>query len=414
MDTLHRMLAARFGRAKLAQLLDVCLEEPVLHGLAEECDEQGTEGDREWLVDRLAQVASDKEEACATVARALVRANYDLIKEVASSAGRSECTEAALRAKGDYHPAQVEFAMLAGKPAEVGDMRDNVYEGGPGAEKLAELADERPEEENIGSLVEAYRHLAEELEEARAEREEILDRLDRVLEVLEESGTTGADIREPVRYERAEAQRGTRVALFVDVQSVFYNARNLYGRKMDFKKLVEVTRADRELGLAVAYIVQSPDVDQSNFISMLQHNGYSVRQKTPGRHADGVPSVESSMAADIASQVRGFDAVVLVAGDGEIMDLAGDLSGSGVRVELFAFEQNVPDEARGASDQFVAIDEELLLGQEYSPRSSEREADSRGPRREFGSRSRGQGRGGDGRSRWESRGAGSSWRSADV
>ena len=245
-------------------------------------------------------------------------------------------------------------------------------------------ADERLQGEMPGfqDLLDAYRRLREELAELRSDHEEILAELRRVLDAV---GGHGPRMQErPVAEAVSEPEpddepSGPRVGLFVDVQSVFYNARNFYGRKMDFKRLIEVTTKDRHIAAAIAYVVQSPDVDQTNFITMLQHNGYTVRHKTPQRHGEGPAGGESPMVLDVLSHLSDLDVAVFVGGDGDILRLPERAQSAGVSAELYAFSQNVPPEAADVADEFTAIDEDLLLEQEYTPRRTFHDAGKGSP-----------------------------------
>ena len=274
--------------------------------------------------------------------------------------GRTSCGDRQVRDE------RMDVVMLTGKPTEAETMTSETIEENRVIEDTQSSEEMRGEMPGMQDLVDAYARLLDEVKAIRREHEQILTQLSRLQKTPDTPGET-LSLPDPVDDE--PETNGPRVALFVDVQSVFYNARNFFGRKMDFKRLIEVATQDRTVVSAIAYVVQSPDVDQTNFITMLQHNGYNVRHKVPQRMAEnGLPAGESPMVADIMSHLDGIDVAVFVGGDGDILKVPERAQTGHIRLELYAFEQNVPEQVLDYTDAFVRIDENLLLEQEYVPR----------------------------------------------
>src|SRR5690606_32819827 len=78
-----------------------------------------------------------------------------------------------------------------------------------------------------------------------------------------------------------------RIAIFVDVQNMFYSAKAVYQRKLDYARLLHKIIAGREVARAIAYIVQTPEVDQKGFISVLHQVGFEVKSKDLKKRPDG-------------------------------------------------------------------------------------------------------------------------------
>ena len=78
-----------------------------------------------------------------------------------------------------------------------------------------------------------------------------------------------------------------RVGVFIDVQNMFYAAKHLYGSKLNFARLQDYVARDRPLVRSIAYVVQTPEIDQSNFLAMLRSNGYEIRSKDLKQRPDG-------------------------------------------------------------------------------------------------------------------------------
>ena len=153
-----------------------------------------------------------------------------------------------------------------------------------------------------------------------------------------------------------------RVGIFVDVQNIFYAAKS-FNARLDFEKLLELSVGKRRLIRAIAYVVQSPDVDQSNFISMLQQKSYEVKRKDLRQRSDGSAKGDwdMGMAIDIMRFVDKLDVVVLVSGDGDFVPLVDLVKTLGPRVEVISFTYNTARDLINSADEHIPIEEALLL-----------------------------------------------------
>ena len=68
---------------------------------------------------------------------------------------------------------------------------------------------------------------------------------------------------------------------------IFFTRQKPFNARLDFEKLLTLSAGKRRLIRAIAYVVQSPEVDQSSFISMLQQKSYEVRRKDLRQRSDG-------------------------------------------------------------------------------------------------------------------------------
>lgn len=154
-----------------------------------------------------------------------------------------------------------------------------------------------------------------------------------------------------------------RVAVFVDVQNLFYSARNIYDAKMHFGKLLDFISRGRKLIRAIAYIVQKEGVDQSSFVEALHRFGYEIRSKVLKQRPDGTAKGDWDMgiAIDTISMADKLDTVVLVSGDGDFVPLVEMLKARGCRVEVMAFERSTAAELKSAATLYIRVEESLLL-----------------------------------------------------
>jgi uncharacterized LabA/DUF88 family protein len=167
----------------------------------------------------------------------------------------------------------------------------------------------------------------------------------------------------PVKAPRTRPRRGTeRIGVFIDVQNMYYGARQLKG-KLDFDALMQAAVQDRRLIQATAYVVESKEIDQSGFIALLEQRGIEVRRKTLQVRADGSMKGDWDMelALDILEAVAGLDVVVLVSGDGDFTSLIKRVRRQGPRVEVIGFPRNTAKSLIGAADRFVPLDRKFMI-----------------------------------------------------
>jgi uncharacterized LabA/DUF88 family protein len=207
--------------------------------------------------------------------------------------------------------------------------------------------------------------------------------IERVIEVQEAQARTGAMFQEQIlrellsRNEDGDAaqekpedrqparkkRRGQtqRVGMFVDVQNMFYAAREKNSR-LDFEALLSAATGGRQLVRAVAYLVETKEIDQSNFIHLLQMKAYEVKRKPLKVRADHTAkgNWDLEMALDALTTSEHLDVVVLVTGDGDFVPLVRQLKLNGLRVEVYGFTASTAPDLREAADKFVPITKRLL------------------------------------------------------
>lgn len=154
-----------------------------------------------------------------------------------------------------------------------------------------------------------------------------------------------------------------RIGIFVDVQNMFYSAKHQHSARLNFAKLRDWAVSGRQLIRAVAYVVCSPEVDQSAFFSMLRTNGFEVKSKDLRVRPDGSAKGDWDMgiAIDTLALAGHLDVVCLVSGDGDFVDLVNMLKAQGVRVEIYSFRPSTAEELIQVADEFFEIGPNLLL-----------------------------------------------------
>ena len=155
-----------------------------------------------------------------------------------------------------------------------------------------------------------------------------------------------------------------KVAIFVDVQNVYYTARKIFGKNFDYNKFWAKATGGRELIAAVAYAIDRGDQKQIEFQNILRAIGFEVKLKPFIQRADGSAKGDwdVGITIDIMEIADNADIIVLVSGDGDFDLLAAKVRDEkGKRVEVYGVAQLTASSLINAACQFTPIDEQLLL-----------------------------------------------------
>lgn len=138
-----------------------------------------------------------------------------------------------------------------------------------------------------------------------------------------------------------------RVGLFVDTQNLYYAARDVYSRHVDYERLLHLSARGRRLVQASAYVVEREgEATAYGFVTKLSALGYRVRRRKVRVHradSGGRPLLEGDWDMGIAADmVRAWDhveVIVLASGDGDFVPLLELAQQRGKRVEVLAFRE---------------------------------------------------------------------------
>lgn len=160
--------------------------------------------------------------------------------------------------------------------------------------------------------------------------------------------------------------RKVRVAVLVDVQNVFYAARDQFSGKLDFAKLLHRAVGKRALIRAVAYCVTCPGTDPEKFHNSLKSHGYEIKERMLKIISEGVTKGDwdVGITIDAINIAKDVDVVVIVSGDGDFVDLVEYLKTTGKRVEAVCFHGATANELIHSVSSYKWIDESLLIRKE--------------------------------------------------
>jgi len=148
-----------------------------------------------------------------------------------------------------------------------------------------------------------------------------------------------------------------RVGVFVDVQNMYYSAKNLYNSYVNFGKVLEAAVADRKLIRANAYVVEAGLPDETNFFKALQDQGFRTKSKQLQIFAGGHKKADwdVGISVDAIKMSKQLDVVILVTGDGDFLPLVEYLQYHGVLVEVIAFGKTTSAKLLEQADDFIDL-----------------------------------------------------------
>lgn len=155
------------------------------------------------------------------------------------------------------------------------------------------------------------------------------------------------------------------VAIFVDVQNVYYTSRQAYGRNFDYNKFWQKATADRKVVKAIAYAIDRGDQKQREFQNILRAIGFDVKLKPFIQRADGSAKGDwdVGITLDAIESADQADVVVLVSGDGDFDLLVNKIRvDKGKQVQVYGVPELTSVSLMKAASEFIAIDGQLLLG----------------------------------------------------
>ena len=151
-----------------------------------------------------------------------------------------------------------------------------------------------------------------------------------------------------------------RVGVLVDIQNLYYSAKVLYKKKVNFGQLLKSGVGDRKLIRAIAYGIKTLEGQEEKFFEALEKAGFEVKTKDlqifPGGAKKGDWDV--GIAIDAVKMSKNLDAIVLVSGDGDYIPLVKYIqSTTGCRVEGIAFKESTSNKLIEELDNFTNLSE---------------------------------------------------------
>ncbi|MDD1793177.1 NYN domain-containing protein [Enterovibrio sp. ZSDZ42] len=155
-----------------------------------------------------------------------------------------------------------------------------------------------------------------------------------------------------------------KIAVFVDVQNVYYTTRQAYGRQFNYRLLWKNLAHMGEVVSATAYAIRRDDDQQIKFQDALRHIGFDVKLKPFIQRSDGSSKGDwdVGIAIDVIETAPNVDMVVLLSGDGDfalLMDRVRE--GYGKDAVVFGVPTLTANALVNSVDRFIPIEDDMLL-----------------------------------------------------
>jgi uncharacterized LabA/DUF88 family protein len=149
-----------------------------------------------------------------------------------------------------------------------------------------------------------------------------------------------------------------RVEVLIDVQNLYYSAKNLYHSKVNFQEVLKQAVAGRKFIRAFGYVVRTKTGEEAPFFDALSKIGIETRVKDLQEFYGGAKKADwdVGIVIDAIRTAPGIDVVVLVSGDGDFIALVEYLKNMGKRVEVAAFGRSTSGKLKEAADEFIDLD----------------------------------------------------------
>ena len=150
-----------------------------------------------------------------------------------------------------------------------------------------------------------------------------------------------------------------RVGVFVDVQNMYYSAKNLYGSKVNFGAVLKMAVSGRKLIRAIAYVIRAEEVKEQAFFDALKKSGFEVNFKDLQIFFGGTKKGDwdVGMTVDMIKMADKLDAIIMVTGDGDFLPLVKYLKeNKGCLVEVIAFGKTTSSRLIEEVDDYIDLD----------------------------------------------------------
>lgn len=155
-----------------------------------------------------------------------------------------------------------------------------------------------------------------------------------------------------------------KIAIFVDVQNIYYTTRDSYGRQFNYRKLWQQLGSEGEIVSAIAYAIARNDDSQIKFQDALKHIGFEVKLKPYIQRKDGSAKGDwdVGIAIDVMEIANDVDTVVLLSGDGDFDLLLKKINSVyAVKTEVYGVPELTANSLINAASLYHPIEKDLLL-----------------------------------------------------
>ncbi len=155
-----------------------------------------------------------------------------------------------------------------------------------------------------------------------------------------------------------------KIAIFVDVQNIYYTTRDTYGRQFNYRKFWQQVSIQGDIICATAYATQREDNQQIRFHDALKHIGFNLKLKPYIQRSDGSAKGDwdVGITIDVMETAKDVDTVILLSGDGDFDLLLKNINSRyAVRTEVYGVPGLTARSLMDAANNYHPIDKHFLL-----------------------------------------------------
>ncbi|WP_299180713.1 NYN domain-containing protein [uncultured Neptuniibacter sp.] len=155
-----------------------------------------------------------------------------------------------------------------------------------------------------------------------------------------------------------------RIAIFVDVQNIYYTTRQAFGAPFNYRKFWQQVAHEGEISHAYAYAIARRDDGQKKFQDALRHIGFDVKLKPYIQRSDGSAKGDwdVGITIDILETAPEVDKIILLSGDGDFDLLLKKVREKyAVTTEVYGVEALTAKSLINAADSYRSILPNLLV-----------------------------------------------------
>ncbi|WP_133406069.1 NYN domain-containing protein [Parashewanella tropica] len=154
-----------------------------------------------------------------------------------------------------------------------------------------------------------------------------------------------------------------KIAVFVDVQNIYYTTKEAYGRQFDYRKFWSQLSKQGDITIANAYAIARNDDGQIKFQDALRHIGFDVKLKPFIQRTDGSAKGDwdVGITLDVYEAAKNVDKVVLLSDDGDFSLLLDRVKTVfGTQSTVYGVPSLTAKSLIDSANHFITIDNELL------------------------------------------------------
>lgn len=154
------------------------------------------------------------------------------------------------------------------------------------------------------------------------------------------------------------------IAIFVDVQNIYYTTRQTFQRQFNYRRLWQHLQLQGNIMTAYAYAIERYDDQQRKFQDALTHIGFEVKLKPFIQRSDGSAKGDwdVGITIDVMQTAAQVDTVILLSGDGDFAILLDTINlQHKVKTHVYGVEKLTANALVKSCHEFHPIQSDLLL-----------------------------------------------------